>query len=251
MMLAPVVTVMVAVGATVAAAERVAAVVYRGTPAGTPRLDDLAAIRALGFSVILWPSRFENRIQGLREMAATVGLEVIVGPDALPMGTSAGGIARIETAAPGIQARAWRALQQNARVIAFDSGAADGAGLDDTAGGLQDWVGAARATARQLAANAALFENLTAQPAVTVIPENRDVLVSLFEAGRSWLLVASNAGPRPARLTTRLPPALPAALWISLLDGSGMSMAESPGGPNWTFEIEAGAALVYVIDRTP
>ena len=43
-------------GATpVFAAEPVVAVWYRGTPAGTPRLDDLAAIKVAGFNAIAWP----------------------------------------------------------------------------------------------------------------------------------------------------------------------------------------------------
>ena len=39
----------------VSAAEPVVAVWYRGAPAGTPRQDDLAVIRALGFNGVVWP----------------------------------------------------------------------------------------------------------------------------------------------------------------------------------------------------
>jgi hypothetical protein len=233
------------------AAERVAAVVYRGTPAGVPQLNDLAAIRALGFSAVLWPSRFQNRSQAVREMGMTVGLEVIVASDAAPLAPSDGRITRIDVSESVMtEARAWRALQEGARIVAFDSGSREGAGLDDGAGGIRSWVAPARAFARQLAANAALFDSVVAQPPVQVEPDNRDVRVSLFKADRSWMLVATNTSLRAARLTGRLPAGVPAALWISLLDGSGMSMPESTAGPTWTFEIDAGAALVYVIDRS-
>lgn len=244
-----IVTVSVAVASTANAAERVAAVAYRGTPAGVPRLDDLAAIRALGFSAILWPSRFESRIQAVRDLGVSVGLEIIVAPDGPPMAASDRRIARIETVQSDMtQARAWRALQEDARIIAFDAGTREGAGLDDGAGGVHPWVHPARAFARQLAANAALFDRVVVQPAVPVVSDNRDVRVSLFKDDRVWMVVATNTSARAARLTARLPSGVPVALWISLLDGSGMSMPESSTGPTWTAEIDAGAALVYVID---
>ena len=62
------------------AAERVAAVWYPGGSAGVPLLDDLARIRALGFTAIVWPARFADRVSDVRSMADTVDLMLVVEP---------------------------------------------------------------------------------------------------------------------------------------------------------------------------
>ena len=55
----------------------IVAVWYRGVPAGTPRPDDLGAIRALGFTAIAWPRGDARALESVRKMAASVGLGVV------------------------------------------------------------------------------------------------------------------------------------------------------------------------------
>ena len=55
------------------AADPVVAVWYRGTPAGTPRQEELAVIRALGFGGIAWPAAQTSTLAALKMMAEKAG----------------------------------------------------------------------------------------------------------------------------------------------------------------------------------
>lgn len=230
--------------------ERVAAVWYRGTPAGQPRQDDLARIRATGFSAIAWPSRFSDQAQAVRRQAEVVGLRVVVA-DARPTAETA--VIDVSGNAGAVAARAWRALQDGAALITFDAGEPTGDGLVTLSGGLRPWVDPARAFARQLVANEGVFSAL--EPAsVTMVGVDDDPLtsrvrVSLFRTARSWLLIGTNVGERAGAVQVRLPDAAPTALWISLLDDTAMSMPRVEGTPQWTADLAPGQALVYLINR--
>src|SRR6478672_8803380 len=63
----------------------VVSVWYRGSPAGTPRLDDLAAIRALGLTGITWPSNQGAALADVRRLAEIVGLAVVARPEPKPV----------------------------------------------------------------------------------------------------------------------------------------------------------------------
>jgi hypothetical protein len=71
-----------------ASIDPVVAVWYRGTPAGTPRQDDLAAIRAQGFTGVTWPANQTARVEDLRRMAGSVGLVVSLQPASVPLTAS-------------------------------------------------------------------------------------------------------------------------------------------------------------------
>jgi hypothetical protein len=86
-------------------------------------------------------------------------------------------------------------------------------------------------------------------PATIASPAPRGVEIAVLDSGRAWLLIATNTARARATFTARLPPEVPAALWLSLLDGGNMSMLRLDSGPRWTANIEPGAALVYVIDK--
>src|SRR5262245_23582584 len=58
---------------------------YRGVPAGVPRQDDLAAIRALGFTAIVWPADLPARLGDVRRMASVTDLDVEVRSGSRPM----------------------------------------------------------------------------------------------------------------------------------------------------------------------
>src|SRR5262245_18331395 len=68
-------------GTPASAAEPVVALWYRGTPAGTPRLDDLAAIKEAGFEPITWPSSDAGTVAYVSRFAQTVGLLLVIQPD--------------------------------------------------------------------------------------------------------------------------------------------------------------------------
>ena len=64
--------------ATPSASLPVASLWYRGTPPGTPRADDLAAIRAIGFTSVTWPQAYTEGAAELRRLTEIVGLAVVI-----------------------------------------------------------------------------------------------------------------------------------------------------------------------------
>ena len=64
------------------------------------------------------------------------------------------------------------------------------------------------------------------------------------------MLIATNTGQSRAEAEVALPPGVPYAIWVSLVDASTIAMRDRPAGARWRFEIDAGAAAVYVIDKT-
>jgi hypothetical protein len=150
---------------------------------------------------------------------------------------------------PDLQAALWRAVARGAKVITLDPRQPTGAGLTTTRGDRLPWTYAASTFAGQIAASARLFAIARPGPAVTIAsPAPRAVDVALLDGDRAWLLIATNTG-RQATFTAHLPADVPAALWLSLIDGTNMSMLKLASGPRWAANIEPGAAMVYVIDK--
>jgi hypothetical protein len=228
---------------------------YRGSPAGQPRLDDLAAIKALGFTGVTWPGDSTRGIPELRRMADIVGLTVVLRPErrvTRPDGT--GYPTQVDVPVSGalaasIPARAWRAVAHGARVLSFDHGEATGTGTTGPGGGTPAWVAPAVAIARQLSANAKLVDLLRHGPPVKADPSIPGVDVVLLDAGASWVIAATNTSPTSQKMTASLPPGTPYAIWISWIDGTDLAMLSTPQGPRWTFEIGAGKALVYLVGK--
>ena len=246
------------VPASAAAADPVVAVWYRGNPAGTPRQSDLGAIRALGFTGVTWPRASAAGVDELIRLAGLVGLKVVIadGPPALIDGRSAlRPPSRVDiavaSATPGmISALAWRAVSRGARVIAFDSGARTGAGLEQPDGSLKPWARAAIGVSRQLTANANLVNALRPGPGLILTPAPPPTLdVVLLDADRSWVIVATNTSGSPVSSRVRLPAGTPYALWVSWLEGSPLAMISEPAGPRWMLKMEPRSALVYIIDK--
>jgi hypothetical protein len=252
--------VLVSMSAATGAPVRVAPVAslwYRGTPDGVPLQDDLAAIRAVGFTSVAWPIRSARAVPDLQRMAGVVGLAVMLRTDPRPLT-----IDRSRT--PGVQidvnvkqvparlmpAVIWRAVAHGARDVAFDPAAEAGPGLGAPGAPVPDWLPVAVGLARQFSANASLFAALTPGPDVVIESPRADTSdVVLLETDRTWVLIATNTASTQARLVSRMPPLVPPALWVSLLDGEAMSMLDEPGGARWTVDLAAGAAAAYVIDK--
>jgi hypothetical protein len=233
--------------------EPLVSVWYRGTPAGTPRLDDLAAIKAAGFGAITWPSGDARTVAEVSRLAETVGLTVVIQPDgrsALAIeGRLTVDVSRIPAA--GIPAIAWRGVADGIRTISFDPGPVRGPGLDKPTGNRRDWVAPAVAVARQLSANARLIAELrraTSPEFFSAPPASLDV--RLLEGSRAWVIVATNTGRGKVHAEVALPRGVPYAIWVSLVDASTIAMLDRPAGARWQFDVEAGAARVYVIDKT-
>jgi len=246
-----------AASSTAAPPEPVVSVWYRGSPAGQPRLDDLAAIRAVGFTGVTWPLAQSEHTTELRAMASTVGLSVIVRPP--PRVTGADGIPVLDTyvdlavsgaLAGSIPARAWRAVAKGARVLSFDPGQKEGTGLTAPDGQTPAWVAPAVAIARQLSANTSLVERLRPGPPVTIGPPAPAGLeVVMLDGEESWIILATNLGTARQKAVASLLSGIPYGLWVSWLDGTDLSMLSTPNGPRWTFEIDAGKALVYITGK--
>jgi hypothetical protein len=159
----------------------------------------------------------------------------------------------IPVAAAGshVAALIWRAFVRGARLVTVDPGQTTGTGMTAGGGPPLPWVRPAAAIARQVSANPRLIAALRPGPAVEWEgPAPAGVEVALLDAGRAWLLVATSTAPGPTSGVARLPAGVPSALWVSLVDGSAMSMLRQSSGARWTFSIAAGDALVYVIDKT-
>jgi hypothetical protein len=229
------------------------AVWYRGTPKGEPRLEDLAAIRAIGFTAIVWPSEATAASGEARRMAAVAGLSVLTLADADGAAPDSIVTILVDGKSPGeVAALGWRRVQQGAGIVAFDRGAVSssaGPGLEDSTGQLHGWVTPARALARQLSVNAALFDQLQPGPTVSVRTDASDLRVDLFQTPRSWVLFATSLDPQARRVEASLPRVIPAALWTSLLDGTGMSMLSRADGPLWMTEIPPYGVQIYVVQK--
>jgi hypothetical protein len=230
---------------------------YRGSPAGTPRQDDLAQIRALGFSGVTWPARQTAGATELYRLAGVVGLLVTLRIEPVPL-TPAAALApglSVDVPAATLDAGAmpalvWRAIAHGAQVVSFDPGQTAGTGLVDAAGHPRAWVESARGIARQLAVNGHLFGEWRPAGGVTIdAPAPAALDVALLEDARSWILVVTNTSRSRVQAVAHLPPAVPAALWADLLDGSMMSMLSQADGPRWSLTLDGGGARIYVINK--
>jgi hypothetical protein len=223
-----------------AAAPPVVTVSYPGSPRGMPKLDDLAAFRAMGFAAVTWTGG-RSGAAALRKLAAAVDLQVVDRADAT---------IKAAGAATTIGATAWRAVARGARVLQIDPGQAYGTGFTDARGDLQPWVRPAAALANQIAANPGLIETLRGGPSVEIVPPAPVGLeVKLLDGGRAWVLVATSTAKAGLHAVAKLPADVPYALWVSLIDGSMLSMLRQASGPRWTLTIAPGEAKVYVIDK--
>jgi hypothetical protein len=232
---------------------------YRGVPDGVPRADDLAEIRALGFSSVTWPIMSVDHVADLRKAADAIGLYVDIRIEPTPLTPESArrprshvdiDVSSRSPARANFAALAWRAVAHGASAVAIDPGKTDGTGLTAADGTPAPWLSAAQALARQLDFNARVFAEWKDGPAVTfesAPPADLEVLLKRDE--RSWYLVATNTGASPAHAVMRLPPDVPAALWLEMIDASMMSMLNEPQGPRWTLDIAPGQGHVYVIDK--
>ena len=231
----------------------VVAIWYRGVPAGTPRTDDLAAIRALGFSAIAWPRGDGRSLDTARKMASTVGLTIVESDPptyATPESALSPGERVDIRAGAATLAIAWRAFAHGARTVVFDGGAPTGAGLETPNRELQPWVRDALGVSRQITVNARLAQALKPGPGLLIWPAQApDLDVVMLDGDRSWVLAATNTGTTPRTASVRLPAGTPYAIWINWLDGSSLSMMGEAPGPRWNFDIAPGAARVYLIDK--
>lgn len=241
-----------------ASAQVLASVWYRGLPSGVPRYVDLEAIRANGFNAVTWPLQHVNGAMELRRMASSLGLAVVVRSESVPLtfalavqGEQKVDLLVTRTRPAEWTALAWRAVAHGARVVSFDAGLAEGTGLWDERG-TPDWVPIASSLGRQLTANSTLVASLRRGPPVTIETPDEALDLSLLENARSWVIIVTNASTTMGRLvdtTAVFPPAVPAAEWLNLFDGSMMSMLYRPTGSRWRVRLGPGEARVFVIDK--
>jgi hypothetical protein len=232
---------------------------YRGQPASVPRQADLDAIAAVGFSAVTWPESFVEGAAELRRMAAAAGLTVVLRTESVPVTTEVAlrpgthvDILALRTPVPLYQAMLWRSVAHGARIVSFDAGLAEGTGLLDDAGRTPAWVAPASAVARQLARNAIMVDTLRAGPPVKIEPPSRVLDAVLLDAGRSWVLIATNmsvAGTTPVDTYAFLPRRVPPAEWLNLFDGSTIGMLRQPDAVRWHVVLGPGDVRVYAIDK--
>jgi hypothetical protein len=230
---------------------------YRGQPPGVPQRDDLAVMKALDFSSVTWASANTEHLDELQRLAKASGLVVVTRDRPVPVTPSSalapGEYVDVQVAAlppAAIAPLVWRAVAHGGRIISFDSGHSAGSGLGNVNGEAPPWLQPAKGLSRQISFNTALIAALRPGPAVTIdAPKPRDLDVVLLEVERSWLIVATSTSDAPLRATVRLPASVPYALWVSMIDGSNMSMLNDAGGPIWTIDFPAFGVGVYVIDK--
>lgn len=229
---------------------------YRGLPEGVPRLVDLEAIRAQGFTAVTWPTQLVDGALELRRMAAAAGLAVVIKSEPEPATFDAlrpvdGRIDVMvdDTSPEQWTALVWRAVAAGARVVSFDPG-----GLDGVWGraGMPAWVPIAGGVARQVAQHGALLATLSPGPAVSIDPAVPALDVRLLENARSWVIVATNRDTTLGAIAdtyATFPQGVPAAEWLNLFDGSIVAMLYRPTGPRWHVRLGPGEARVFVIDK--
>lgn len=229
---------------------------YRGEPAGVPRAEDLADLGGLGFSAVTWAASSPTEAtERLTRLAADAGLRVVIreapapiAPDAVLSYIEAADLQPDRLPAGALRPIVWRAIAHGARVVSFDPGR--GERLRDLAVRNPPWLAVAGAVGRQLHVNGELLGQSRPGPAVRIEPAVRGLDVALLDAPKAWVVVATNSSDRRANTTARLPPQVPYAMWLDLLDGSTMAMLEQPDGPKWALDIEPGGVRMYVIDKT-
>jgi hypothetical protein len=230
---------------------------YRGQPPGVPQRDDLAVMKALDFSSVTWPAANAEHLDELQRLAKASGLTVVTRDRPVPVTPSSAlapgeyvdvGVAALPPAS--IAPLVWRAVAHGGRIISFDPGNAAGSGLANVNGEAPAWLPPAKGLSRQISFNTALIAALRPGPAVTIdAPRPRDLDVVLLEVERSWLVVATSTSDAPIKATVHLPASVPYALWVSMIDGSNMSMLNDINGPIWTLEFPAFGVGVFVIDK--
>jgi len=232
---------------------------YRGMPPGEPRQVDLDAIAAAGFTAVTWPTLHVTRALDLRRMAERAGLDVVIRTDTVPVTADSAlkGDPYVDILIPRTPARLypsllWRSIAHGTRVVSFDAGVKEGSGLEDSAGKPAPWVPAASAVAHQLAVNAIMVDTFTKGPDVKVDPVVPGLDVVMVDAGRSWVIIATNtadAGTPPADTHAFLPKGVPPALWLNLFDGTTIGMLRQATGPRWHVVLGPGDARVYAIGK--
>lgn len=223
---------------------------YRGTPIGTPQQNDLARWRAVGLNGVMWPANQQAGETEFRRMAAVAGLDLDVrDPSVKTRDVETIILSRLR-APDDVAAVAWRAVSRGTHEIAIDPGAPPGGSLTSPSGDLRPWVRPVVAVSRQISTNGELLGALHRRSDVTFDgPLSTDLDVALLEGERSFVVVATNTGRTPARASAHLPAGVRYALWVSLVDGSMMSMLREGTGAKWEPEVPPGAALAYVIDK--
>jgi hypothetical protein len=221
----------------------IVALAYPGTPAGVPTSEELAAIRAAGFTGVTWAPGNKAAFEAVSTMAAPLNLTVL---------TSPGTTIKVDRQKPDLQAALWRAIAGGARLITIDPGQKSGTGLASARGDRLPWTYTVATFASQIDSSARLFAVTRPGPAVAIAsPAPKGLEVTLLDGGRAWVLIATSTAPSRISFVATLPADVPPALWVSLIDGGTMSMLRQAAGPRWTGTIEPGAAMVFVIDKAP
>jgi len=235
-----------------------ASVVYRGEPMTVPRAEDLAVIRAEGFTSVSWPFTNLPSVAALTRIAHDAGLLVnlnadapVLTPDSPMRGEDTVTLPVTAIPAEMITPLAWRAIGHGTRVVAFDPGLRGQSSLIDRQTTRPGWLATASSLARQLQINRALFADSVRGPSPVIDPPRAaSIDVSLLDAGRSWILIATNTSRDRLRATIHLHGGVPYGLWLNLVDGSTMAMLSQPGGPQWMLDLEGWGVRIYVIDKT-
>jgi hypothetical protein len=232
---------------------------YRGVPAGVPRHEDLHAIKAAGFTAVTWPMAHARSTRELAIMTENAGLEMVIRPDgpSLTAESALVGNTYADLLAPKTEPRlypsiVWRAIAHGSRVISFDAGVKEGTGLTDPSGKPPAWLAAASTVARQVASHAVMVDTFTQGPPLKVDPQVAGLDVALIDAGRSWVLIATNTaapGSRPADTFVYLPKGVPPAEWLNLFDGTTIAMLRQPAGPRWHILLGPGDLRIYAIGK--
>lgn len=222
---------------------------YRGLPEGVARAADLDAARAMGFSAVTWPFVTGPNADDLIRLAGARGLKVILREPASVVSPEIADLDAARLPPDAIWPMTWRALAHGARIISIDPGAA-GNSIEQLAARPPRWAPAIVAIGQQFRANGVLFAQCRPGPSVVVDRPPAGIDVMLLDAGRSWVVAATNASERAARVVAHLPPAVPYAMWVNLLDGSTMAMLDEPAGPRWAFDLGPWGVKLYVIDKT-
>lgn len=214
---------------------------YDLDPDPARRRTDLENMRRLGFTVIVpgEPTQPMARIARLLGNTPDPGLNI--SPPEL-------GLVAIDqrSDADTIREAAWTRLATGARAVIFDDWRA--LQKNDAA------LGEAGAFAETLARNPALYVPLRrVEPigdrAFTIEGGQGNVEAHWLESSDALLLIAINHATAPRDVTLTFAPAIPEAIWQSMLTGNAVNFVAGPKGPVYTRTFAAHEVLVLMIRK--
>jgi hypothetical protein len=217
---------------------------YEGGPSAP---QDFAAMKSLGLNTVVLGAGM-SRVDELLALARAGGLHAIVGQDAAPPFLPL----PAEATSADVRLRAWEAIARGERAVYFPRWRASraAAGLLEEDGRIGPRARTAGEFAGIVSRNASLFDPLRPRTGTAAIVrvdgDPTGVGARVLESAAALLIIATNSGDLPRKVTLRFPPDIPEAIWQNLETGAAFSFVMEKDGPSLEHAFLARDVLVLV-----